>query len=58
MRRPSEPNCSPAPTLREAVVFNGLHLSPETSSAAFEKVTMMPGQQDHERPAYEEQTWK
>ena len=58
MRRPSEPNWSPTPTLRAAVVFNGLHLSPETSSAAFEKVTMMPRQQDHEGPAYEEQAWK
>lgn len=37
--------------VREAVVFNVLHLSPETSLAAFEKVTIMPMQQHYKWPA-------
>lgn len=51
IRKPSDPNHSSVQMVREAVVFNVLHLSPETSLAAFEKVTIMPMQQHYKWPA-------
>lgn len=58
IRKLSDPNCSSVQTMREAIVFNVLHLSPETSSATFEKVTVMPMQQNYKWLAWKAQTSK
>lgn len=51
IRKLYDPNHSSVQTMREAIVFNVLHLFPETSPAAFKKVTIMPMQQNYKWPA-------